>query len=226
MERINFEENLIMARATWCLIRCKISCAIITFQADDRCNKVHYTRNFRNSFMPSTSHFHWGLLYFTNALLWSLRPMFHAVSPKMFHAFLRTAPNQCMNFCNVLWPASLPSVSISCNWFTGSKLPLYVAYPCWWHSRHAGILASKLSVSQCSRFSSFVIPAVKMSSTKRTNVGGWVDALLTSIQEKDSWDIFSSPNRTVHIASKQASGLTIKVCCCLAGFVLYADKQL
>ena len=27
---------------------------------------------------------------------------------------------------NVLWPASLPSVSISCNWITGSKLPLYV----------------------------------------------------------------------------------------------------
>ena len=102
MERINFEENLIMARATWCLIRCKISCAIITFQADDRCNKVHYTRNFSNSLMPSTSHFHRGLLYFTNALLWALRPMFHAVSPKMFYAFLRTAANQCMNFCKCL----------------------------------------------------------------------------------------------------------------------------
>ena len=126
-KRINYGENLIMTCATWCLIRCEISCNIETFQADDRCNKVHYTRNFSNSFMPSTSHFHRGLLYFTNALLWSLRPMFHAVSPKMFHAFLRTAANQCMNFCNGLWPASLPSVSISCNWFTGSKLPLYVA---------------------------------------------------------------------------------------------------
>ena len=168
MERINFEENLIMARATWCLIRCKISCAIITFQADDRCNKVHYTRNFSNSFMPSTSHFHRGLLYFTNALLWSLRPMFHAVSPKMFHAFLRTAANQCMNFCNDLWPASLPSVSISCNWCTGSKLWLYVANPCWWQSPHAGILASKLSDSQCSRFSSFVIPAFFCSEFSST----------------------------------------------------------
>ena len=127
MERINFGENLIMTCATWCLIRCKISCNIETFQAVDRCNKVHYTRNFSNSLMPSSSHFHRGLLYFTNALLWALRSMFHAVSPKMFHAFLCTAANQCMNFCNDLWPASLPSVSISCNWFTGSKLPLYVA---------------------------------------------------------------------------------------------------